>query len=335
MLILWILVFIASLALLVKSADWLIASAEKIGLALKISPFIVGVTIVALGTSFPELAAAIVAIIRGANEIIVANAIGSNIANILLVIGISAIAARTLVVRRSLIDLDAPLLVAATAVFVFVAMDGLITMGEGIILMLAFMVYFLYTLFQRRDEVITPEIKEVMPGGKNLPIVPSRVERRRKSQGGVHKINYRTYLWLVVGIIGLIIGANYVIESIIQISGILGISTSLIVITAMAIGTSLPELVVSVRAAFKKKYEVALGNVFGSNVFNILVVTGIPSLITPLVVDNIALAIGLPFLVTATVIFVISGISRRIHLWEGSMYLIIYLLFLVKLFSAI
>ena len=136
---------------------------------------------------------------------------------------------------------------------------------------------------------------------------------------------------LILGIIGLAVGANYTIESVLKLSEIFKISTSFIAITAVAVGTSLPELVVSVRAAMKKKYELALGNVFGSNVFNVLLVVGVPALIRPLVVDELTFTIGLPFLIVATLLFVISGISRRIHIWEGLMYLLIYVVFIVKL----
>jgi len=327
--IFWILIFIASLALLVKSADWFVESSEKIGLAFKISPFIIGVTVVALGTSFPELATSIAAVFKGTTEIVVANALGSNIANILLIVGLSAIVAKTLIVKRSLIDLDAPLLAAATVIFIFIMWDGQIFFGEGILLILTFLVYFLYTIFQRRErEEETPELIEVLP---------SRIERRKekiakeKIKIKTPKLTPKVFFFLILGAVGLAIGANYTIESVIQLSEILKISTSLIVITAVAVGTSLPELVVSVRAALKKKYEIALGNVFGSNVFNILIVAGIPALIKPLTVDELTFKIGLPFLAISTLLFVISGISRRIHLWEGAMYLLLYILFIVKL----
>ncbi len=327
--ILWILIFIFSLALLVKSADWFVESAEKIGLAFKISPFIIGVTIVAVGTSFPELASSLAAVFKGATEIVVANALGSNIANILLIVGISAVAAGRLVVKRSLIDLDAPLLGAATFFFVFVMWDKKIVLGEGILLILAFLIYLLYTIFQKRNEEETPEIVEVLP---------SRIERRKKKVEKMarlketpSKLNLKVFTFLILGMVGLAIGANYTIESVIKISEFFKISTSLIAITAVAIGTSLPELVVSVRAALKKKYEIALGNVFGSNVFNVLIIAGIPALIKPLTVDELTFGIGLPFLVTATLLFIFSGISRRIHIWEGAMYLLLYVLFIVKL----
>jgi len=328
-LILWIIIFIVSLALLVKSSDWFVGSAEKIGLALKISPFIVGVTIVAIGTSFPELASSLAAVLKGASEIVAADAVGSNIANIFLIVGISAVLARVLIVKRSLIDLDAPLLAATTGLFAFIIWDRTIVLAEGILLLAAFVVYLLYTIFQRREleEVQIPEAE----------VLPSRVERRRQKleleETGkpVVRLDFKVFFFLILGMAGLAVGANYTIESVVQISKILNISTGLIAITAIALGTSLPELVVSARAALKKKYEIALGNIFGSNVFNILLVIGIPALIRPLAVDDLTFKIGLPFMVMATLLFVISGISRRIHIWEGLMYLLFYALFIIKL----
>ncbi len=331
MIIVWIFVFIISLALLVKSADWFVGSAEKIGLAFRISPFIIGVTIVSIGTSFPELASTIIATLKGATEMVAANAFGSNIANILLIVGLSAIVARRLVIKRSLIDLDAPLLATTTFLFLFIVWDQKIVLGEGILLVVAFIVYFLYTILQRTGvEEETSEITEVLP---------SRAERRQKEKKVIDntetkiqpKLNFKVFLFLILGIIGLVVGANYTIESVLKISELFNISTSLIAITAVAVGTSLPELMVSVSAAWKKKYEIALGNIFGSNVFNILLVVGIPALIRPLVVDDLTFKIGLPFLGVATLLFIISGISRRIHLWEGMMYILIYILFIVKL----
>lgn len=334
MLILWILVFILSLALMIKSADWLVESAEKIGLALKVAPFIIGITIISIGTSFPELASSIAAVFKGNDEIVAANVIGSNITNILLIVGLSALAARSLIIRRSLIDLDAPLLAVATALFIFIAWDGKIVFGEAVLLLLAFLVYLFYTIFQRKEEIITPELTEVMPDGQKIKVLPSRIERRRvKTAGKLPQLNFKVFFFLILGIIGLIVGANYTIESILNISEFLDIPPVVIAITALALGTSLPELVVSVRAALKKKYEIALGNIFGSNVFNILIVAGIPALIRPLTIekDSVTFLVGLPFLAAATLLFIISGISRRIHLWEGAMYLLFYLLFIIKI----
>jgi len=331
----WILIFVGALVLLVKSADWLVESAEKVGLALRISPFIIGVTIVAVGTSFPELASSLAATFKGETAIVAANAIGSNIGNILLIVGLSAVIAFRMVIKRSLIDLDAPLLAATTGLFVFIIWDRKIVFGEGILLLAAFAVYLLYTIFQRRgEEGETTEIVEVLP---------SRVERRHKTftksmkekEIAPQKLSLKVFLFLGIGIVGLVIGANYAIESLTKISEIFKIPPSLIAITALAVGTSLPELVVSIKAASKKKYEIALGNVFGSNVFNILMVVGVPALFSTLKVDETTFTIGFPFLVLATLLFIITGISRRIHIWEGAMYLLIYTLFVAKLIGLV
>jgi len=327
--IFWIFVFIASLAVLVKSADWLVESAEKIGLALKISPFIIGVTIVAIGTSLPELASSLSAVLKGVSEVVPANVIGSNIANILLIVGLSAIAARRLIVRRSLIDLDAPLLAASTILFIFIAWDRKIEFKEGILLLIGFVIYVLYTIFQRREQE-NEAAKEVLPSRVERREKEARIEKEKES---IARIDFKTIFFLLVGIVGLAIGADYTIESVVKISEILKIAPSLIAISAIALGTSLPELVTSVQAALKKKYEISLGNIFGSNVFNILLVTGIPTLITPLKVNSETFTVGIPFLIIATFLFIISGISQRIHIWEGTMYVLLYILFVAKLFN--
>ncbi len=331
MLIFWVVVFIASLTLLVKSADWFVESSEKIGLALKISPFIVGVIIVAVGTSFPEVVTSIFATIKGATSMVTANVVGSNIANILLIVGLSAVFAGKLIVTRSLIDLDAPLLATTTALFIFMMMDGVISRWEGALLLLSFVIYLLYTIFQRRtgedEENIAEEIGEMEKNA--VGVLPSRVERRKKT-AKPHKITIKTIFFLVLGAVGLAVGADYVVESVIMISKILSVAVSVITITAVAVGTSLPELIVSLQAAKKKKYEIALGNIFGSNVFNVLLVAGAPAVFKPLMVDPMTKLYGLGFLAVATLLFVFSSISRRIHIWEGGMYLVIYVLFIAK-----
>lgn len=323
--IFWTLVFLVSLAVLVKSSDWLVESAEKIGKAIHLSPFIIGVTIIGIGTSFPELGSSLAAIFQGHTEIVAANVIGSNIANILLVIGLAAAVGGTLIVKKSLIDIDAPLLGGTTALLIFMMLDRKIDFGEAILLLIGFVIYIFYTIFQKQEN---EDIKEVLP---------SRIERRQQEadiklrSSEKDKLNLKVFLYLTMGIVGLFLGAKYVVSSIVNISTITHISSSLISITALAIGTSLPELTVSVKSALKKKYEIAIGNVFGSNVFNVFLVAGVPALIKPLAVDQLTFAIGLPFLAVSTLLFIFSGISRKIHRWEGLMYLLLYVLFIAKL----
>jgi cation:H+ antiporter len=329
MLIFWIIVFIVSLAVLVKGADWLIESAEKIGLAIGLSPFIVGVTIVGIGTSFPELISSFAAAFKGVPDVVAANAIGSNIANILLIVGVSAVIGRRLVVTKSLIDLDLPLLAIGTVLLLGIVWDKQITFGESLLMLVAYSVYLLYTILHK-DTEYSEEISEILP---------SRQERRKHiaSHKNVQfvrpKLALKDFIMLIVGIVGLVFGAKYLIDALVNLSRILNIATGVIAITAVAVGTSLPELLVSAKAAFQKKSEIALGNIFGSNVFNALVVIGLPGLFRILPIDNQTFAIGVPTMALATLLFVISGISRRIHMWEGAFYLSVYILFVAKLFN--
>ena len=329
MIIFWVIVFIVSLGVLVKGADWLIASAEKIGLALGLSPFIVGITIVGVGTSFPELISSLVAVFKGVPDVVAANVIGSNIANILLIVGVSAVIGRRLIVTKSLIDLDLPLLAISTVLLLGIVWDKQITFGESLLMLITYGIYLFYTVLHK-DTEDTGEITEVLP---------SRQEKRghilahKKETFTRPKLIAKDFIPLVVGILGLIFGAKYLIDALVNLSAILNIATGVIAITAVAVGTSLPELLVSAKAALQKKSEIALGNIFGSNVFNALVVIGLPGLFCILPVDNQTFTIGVPTMALATLLFVISGISRRIHMWEGAFYLSVYVLFVAKLFN--
>ena len=327
--IFWIIVFIVSLGVVVKGADWLIASAEKIGLAFGLSPFIVGVTIVGVGTSFPELISSFVAVFKDVPDVVAANAIGSNIANILLIVGVSAVIGRRLIVTKSLIDLDLPLLAISTVLLLGIVWDKQITFGESILMLVTYGVYLLYTVLHKDTE----------DSGEIAEFLPSRQERRKhiaahkKEEFTRPKLVTKDFILLVIGILGLVFGAKYLIDALVNLSAMLNIATGVIAITAVAVGTSLPELLVSAKAALQKKSEIALGNIFGSNVFNALVVIGLPGLFRVLPVDNQIFTIGVPTMALATLLFVISGISRRIHMWEGAFYLLVYVLFVAKLFN--
>ena len=337
MILTWVIIFVVSIAVLVKGADWFLVSAERIGLSIGISPFVVGVVIVGIGTSFPELVSSFVAVIRGVSEIVPANAVGSNIANILLIVGLSAIVSgRYIVVSKDLIDLDLPLLAASTAFVLGVFLDKQVTFGEAVLLIFLYFIYILYTTLQRRGES-----EETFIG-----ILPSRPIRRghlttmaqagkdlgKKMVSGARGA-HKDVIMLIVGLVLLVGGAKYLIDSVIALSMILNIGAGVISLVAISFGTSLPELIVSIRAVLQKKYEMALGTVFGSNVFNVLVVVGLPALFYPLTVDDKTYSIGLPMLAVATFLFIISGISKRIHIWEGFFYVALYVLFVAKTFA--
>ncbi|MAZ40814.1 hypothetical protein CL654_01715 [bacterium] len=316
----WSVVFIVALYVLVKGSDYFIHQAEIIGVSFKLSPFVIGILIIGIGTSLPELTTAIVAVIKGTTEIVTANAVGSNIANTLFILGLAAIITRNLTVQKNLIYLDLPLLTAVTLLFLGVAVDGniildnsipsIVTRPEAIFLILTYFVYLGYSLFYKDD--YTKKIDDLLNGRED------------------HS-DWRNWLLMLFGLAGVIIGAKYVVDATLELSVIFGIGVSVISLFAIALGTSLPELFVSVRAIRIGKPEIAIGNIFGSNMFNLLLLIGIPGLFTNLVIDPVTLTIGLPFLAVATVLFVVSGISNKVHFWDGAMFVLMYALFVAKL----
>lgn len=329
--IFWIAVFLISLAALVKGADWLLKSAEKIGLAIGLPPFIIGVVIVGIGTSFPEVVSSMIAVFKDQTEIVTAGVIGSNIANILLIVGLAAVIGGRLTVTKNLIDLDIPLITISTVVFLGTVLDRKIVLGESIILLVLFVIYILYSLLYKEDKEDKEKIK-----------LPGRAERRKhevtmskKEIKKRPKITVKDIIILIIGLTFLLVGSKYFVDAMIELSIILNISTGVIALAAASVGTSLPELLVSVKAAWNKKAEMALGGIFGSNIFNILFVVGVPGLLKTLYVDEQTFSLGVPVMMVATLLFVISGISRRIHIYEGAMYLVIYLFFLGRLFGIV
>jgi cation:H+ antiporter len=307
MLFLWIVIFIFSLFVLVKGADYLLFAAEKIGLASGMSKFTIGITIIAIGTSIPELLSSLVATFQGLNEYAVATAVGSNVANVFLIIGVAAILAKRLFVKKEQVNLDLPILSIATALFLIMVLDGKIEFFESVILLLAYVIYIVFSIFYKSER------KEIL---KHKP-----------------KIRLLDILILILGSVGLFVGSKYLIESVVEISSILNIAPTLIAITVVSVGTSMPELVVSVKAALRRQSEIALGNIVGSNIFRLLFMVGVSGIFTTLKIDVQTYTIGLLFLVISTLIFVISSFSRRITMQEGALYVVMYAVFIAKLFN--
>ncbi len=331
--ILDVLIFIFSITLLILGADFFLKSAEKIGLALGLSPFIVGVTIVAFGTSFPELFTAMTAAFMDVTEMIPANAIGSNVANILLVVGFSAVLGGKLAITKNLIDIDLPLLSITTVILIGVIFSwgkesvAMISRVESIILLVAYGFYLLYTLFHQDDTISAYEKSDKKEESSNTL---SNIKKEKEVKARP-KASVKDWGLLIISGVVLAFSARYLVSSVVGISEFLGVGVGIISILAVAIGTSLPELVVSAKAAMKGRAEVALGNVFGSNVFNSFVVIGLPGIFRDIYIDEQTLTIGFPFMVLVTFLFVISGISRRIHNWEGIFFLALYVIFTGKI----
>jgi len=330
-LILWGFVFTVALLLVVKGADWFLDSAEKIGLRIGLSSFVVGVVIVGLGTSLPELVSSFAALLQGTSEIVAANVVGSNIANILLIIGLSAMVGGKLAVSKNLIDLDIPLLVMATTFGIMTMLDGVVTPVEALFLISAFIVFLLYSILNGgTSEDNIRQLFSFRPQHAKIEITNIGDDPKTEA---TENLTFRDFFWLVIGLGALIFGGRYLVESVVSVSEILAVGVGAISLVAVAVGTSLPELVVSIKAARQGKHEVALGNIFGSNIFNILLVLGLPGLFMPLSVDAVTATIGIPFMIIATTFFVISGMSRRVHSYEGAIYVLVYAFFIGKLFG--
>lgn len=297
-----LLLFVAALALLVKSSDWLIGAAEEIGLGLGISPFVVGVTIVAFGTSLPELASSIAGVLDGASAIVTGNVIGSNVANICLVLGATAVVAGGIRMDAGVIDIDVPIVVGSAVALWAVTYDGSVDLGDGLILV-ALLVVFLLSSFLSR------------------PNVP----------GDVTPASWRAYLWLLVGGAGVYFGARYTVESVQELSASLGIGPGVIAMSAVALGTSLPEVLVSLAAARRGNAEMAVGNVIGSNVFNTFGVLGIPALIDAVAVPA-EVTFSLYFMLGVTVLLGFLAVAGNVSRWEGAFLLLLYVLFVAELF---
>ncbi len=291
---------------LVKAADYFTHGAENIGKFFGLSSFIVGATIVSIGSSLPEIATSIMGVLNGDPSFPINNIIGSNIANCLLVGGICAIAVKTLRVKQRLIDVDLPFFFMSSALFLLFCLDRQFTVYEGLFCLLLLGIFIFYTIYDSEDEDDEAQEEKV-------------------------KLSWREPIFIIAGVIGIYFGAQYTIQSVSNIATILNISPSIVTMLAVAIGTSLPELVVSVKAAMGGKHSIALGNIFGSNTFNALAVSSIPAFFGTLTVSEDAWNIGIPFLIVTTLAFIFTTSDDRIQKWEGLALLVLYGAFVGKL----
>ncbi|MBR8827970.1 MAG: calcium/sodium antiporter [Gomphosphaeria aponina SAG 52.96 = DSM 107014] len=301
--------------MLIKASDYFTDAAEKIGVILGFNPFIVGVTIVAIGTSIPELVSSIFAVLKDSSEIVIANVVGSNIANIFLILGVAAvISGKHLAVEYDLAEVDLPLFVGSAFLLALTVRNGELYPGEAILLLLGFVVYTLYAVNSAKENE-PEEDSELSEESKENPLKQTMI--------------------LVVSAVFIFLGANFSIDSLVKLSEILNIGKEVIAVIALALGTSLPELFVSISAAKKGNAELAIGNVVGSNIFNAFVVMGVPGLINHLEIPETVLTDGVPVMLAGTILFFFTTQFKKVTRWEGWLFLIFYLWFVgetVKIF---
>jgi cation:H+ antiporter len=297
--------FAISLAVLLKAAQYFIESAEKIGLAFGVEPFIIGITVVAFGTSLPELATSISAIYAGNSEIIIGNVVGSNVTNIALVIGLLAVMKKELRIDSDIMNIDMPKLLAATIFLWFILDDLKVSIFEAILSIVGIVIFILYSV--TADRLL------------NIAERP--------------KLNWKDFLFLAVGAAAVYFGSNYTVKYASELATLAGIPVKIIGFTLIAFGTSLPELIVSIQAMKQGKSGIAIGNVLGSNVFNSFCVMGIPAFFGDIVIPESTTAFTLPFMSLLTLLFAFMCISRRISRWEGMVLLLFYVYFNARLFG--
>lgn len=322
MLYLWIFLIVVGLVLLVKGADFFVDGAAGIAGKCRISPLVIGLTVVAFGTSMPELAVSVTSAATGSTDLSIGNVVGSNIANILLILGVSALVCK-LPVRRASLVLDIPVLLIASVLLIGLGIwGGALEWWDGLIFLAVFAVYMVI----------------LMRGARKDPPIPEE-EKIPKSRLGIwyaHK-KERTWFLVVLTVLGLgmvVGGGTLLVEGAKYVARAAGMSERVIGLTVVAVGTSLPELVTSVVAASKKQTDIAVGNIIGSNIFNILLIVGVSSLVAPLefrMTDNLIDA--LVALTAAVLLYWLAMFDKhRLGKTAGIVFLLGYAAYYVYLF---
>ena len=309
--ILQIVLLIVGFIILIKGADMFVDGASSMAGNFKIPKILIGLTIVAFGTSAPEFAVSVKALLSHNQDIVIGNVIGSNIMNAFLIIGISSLV-HALNIRNSTVKKELPITLLITAVFAILLSDGLFKSGvnnsftrnDGLILLLFFAIYVYYLISVARTRSADDDVKY-------MPLI-------------------KAIIYTILGILGIIFGSNFVVDNAVGIATTLGISGKLIGLTIIAFGTSLPELVTSITAAKKGEYDLVIGNVIGSNIFNIGLVASLPiALFGGIDYISINYIDVIAMLLSAGLLFIFAASDRKITKKEGIILLSIFALYYV------
>ena len=304
--LLTIILLIIGFAFLVKGANFLVDGASELAEALGVSQFLIGLTVVAIGTSLPELATASYAAFLGNTDLTVGNVIGSNITNIALILGAAALIGGTMKIKAHIAQRDIVLLIGSAFICVPILLGGVVSRYAGLILLIIISAYILDT------------------------IAEYRMKNYKKKKKKKCKVHLKNIAFILIGCIGVVVGAHLTITSAIEIANIFNITDRIIGLTLVALGTSLPELATAITAALKKKGAMVIGNIAGSNAFNILGVLGFSAVIRSLPVNPLILAIDLPVMLIASLFFIFIW-DRDVTRFEGLVLLSFYVVYLFVL----
>lgn len=308
--IIYITLLIIGFIILIKGADIFVDGASSVAGNFKVSKMLIGLTIVAFGTSAPEFAVSVKSLLSGSGDMVLGNVIGSNILNILLILGVSSMF-HSLKVKDNTVKKELPITLLMTAIFIVLLSDKLFDKGfnntftrsDGIVIILFFLVFVYYLIKMARNKI-------------------------DKSQDEKYMSMKKAILFTILGIAGIIIGSNLVVENASAMARAIGISESMVALTIVALGTSLPELVTSITATRKGEYDIAIGNVVGSNIFNIGMVIGAPiALFGGIQQFSINYIDLITMIVSAFLLFIFSYNDRKISKFEGSIFLIMFVVY--------
>ena len=309
--ILDILLIIIGVAMVLGGADRLTEGAAALARRMNVSEIIIGLTIVAAGTSAPELFVSVMSALNGTPDLAVGNVVGSNTMNCMLIVGCAAMVA-PMTISRSTVKKDIPFSVGASLLLTILAVDYFLGRKDGIILLIAFAVFMAYTLSQAKKgnvDADTTQVKQLNP--------------------------WLSLGYVVLGLALLVAGSNLFVDSASDVAYSLGISEGVVGLTIVAGGTSLPELATSVVAARKGQSAIAIGNVIGSNVFNILLILGLTATISPLQIQGITTIDMAVMLVSVSLVWLFSYTRFTVERWEGALLVGGYLVYLVWLISSL
>ena len=303
-----IILLIIGFIILIKGADLFVDGASGVAGNFKVSKVLIGLTIVAFGTSAPELAVSIKSLLSGNGDIVLGNVIGSNILNVLLILGISA-TIHSLRVQNNTVKKELPITLLITILFATLMSDGLFdkemvntfTRLDGIVVLLFFTVFIYYLIAMSRKKIDNENEEQIISMPKSI-------------------------IFTIIGIIGIVLGSNFVVDSAVIIANLLGASERIISLTLIALGTSLPELVTSIVATKKGEYDIAIGNVVGSNIFNIGMVIGLPvALFGGIGIINFSYVDLLVMIGSTILLFMFSFNDYKISKKEGILFLIVFI----------
>ena len=301
-----IILLFVGFAMLIKGADWFVDGSSGIATKFKIPQLVIGLTIVAMGTSAPEAAVSIAAALKGNADITIGNIVGSNILNILIILGVSALIT-PLAVAKSTIKVEIPFMIAVTLLLLWMGYNGTVSLLEGIILLVVFLVYLGYLFLLAKND-------------------------KNKDEETVNDVSvWKSLMWTVIGLVLIVYGSNVTVDAATKIAQIVGLSERFIGLTIVALGTSLPELFTSVSAARKGNADIAIGNIVGSNIFNILFVIGISSVIVPVPFAN-GFRFDTIIAVAAAILLLLCGLKdKKLKRWSGILMLLSYAAYFVAI----